>query len=50
MIAFPIKVAVKNVLKGMRKCPQVIPAKSKRGLGIDAQDRMVQKPYFYILS
>jgi len=50
IIAFPIKVAEKKVLKGIRKCPQVIPAKSKRGLGIDAQARMVKNPYFYILS
>jgi hypothetical protein len=43
-------VAEKKVLKGIRKCPQVIPAKSKRGLGIDAHARIVKKPYFYILS
>lgn len=29
-----MNVAKKNVENGMRKCPQVIPAKSKRGLGI----------------
>jgi hypothetical protein len=37
MIDLPIAVAEKNVAKGMRKCPQVIPAKSKRGLGMLAQ-------------
>lgn len=50
MIAFPMKVAEKKVLKGILKCPQVIPAKSNRGLGIDAHARMVKNPYFYILS
>ena len=45
-----MKVAEKNVLKGIRKCPQVIPARSKRGLGMDAQAKMVQKPYLYMLS
>ena len=50
MIALPTKVAEKNVLKGMRKCPHVIPAKSNKGLGIDAHAKMVAKPYFYILS
>ena len=50
IIAFPTKVALKKVLKGILKCPQVMPAKSERGLGIDAQARIVPKPYFYILS
>lgn len=50
MIAFPMKVAEKKVLKGILKCPQVIPAKSNKGLGIDAHARMVKNPYFYILS
>ena len=45
-----MKVAVKKVRKGILKCPQVIPAKSKRGLGIEAHARMVPKPYFYMLS
>ena len=49
MIAFPIKTAEKNVLKGILKCPLVIPARSKRGLGIEAQTKMAKKPYFYIL-
>jgi hypothetical protein len=34
IIAFPITVAPKNVQKGTEKCPQVIPARSKRGFGI----------------
>jgi hypothetical protein len=50
MIALPIKVAVKNVLKGIRRWPQVIPAKSNRGLGIEAHARIVANPYFYMLS
>jgi len=50
MIALPTKVAEKNVLKGIRKCPQVIPAKSNRGLGMEAQAKIVANPYFYMLS
>lgn len=46
MIAFPMKVAEKNVLKGIRKCPLVMPARSKRGLGMEAQAKMAQNPYF----
>ena len=46
MMAFPMKVALKNFLKGILKWPQVMPAKSKRGLGMDAQRRIVIKPYF----
>lgn len=46
MIAFPMKVAEKKVLKGMRKCPLVMPARSKRGLGMEAQAKMAQNPYF----
>ena len=34
MMAFPIEVAVKKMLNGIKKCPQVIPAKSNSGLGI----------------
>ena len=49
-MAFPMKVAVKNVLKGIRKWPQVMPARSKSGLGIEAHAKIVAKPYFYILS
>jgi hypothetical protein len=47
MKALPRQVAVKKVVKGMRKWPQVIPARSKRGLGIDAQRRTVKKAFFY---
>jgi hypothetical protein len=50
IIAFPIKVAVKNVLKGILKWPHVIPAKSKSGFGIEAHAKIVTKPYFYKLS
>jgi hypothetical protein len=46
MIAFPMNVAVKNFLNGILKCPQVMPAKSKSGLGIEAQSNIVTKPYF----
>ncbi len=49
MIALPINVALKNVLKGMRKCPLVIPARSNNGFGIEAQAKIAQNPYFYIL-
>ena len=49
MTAFPIRTAEKNVSKGILKCPLVIPARSNRGLGIEAQAKMAQKPYFYIL-
>ena len=34
IIAFPINVAPKNVQKGTKKWPQVIPARSNKGLGI----------------
>jgi len=34
MTALPISVAPKNVPKGIRKCPHVIPARSNNGLGI----------------
>lgn len=50
MMALPTKVAEKKVLKGIRKCPQVIPAKSNKGLGIEAHASIVANPYFYILS
>lgn len=45
-----MKVAVKKVLKGILKWPQVMPAKSNKGLGMDAHAKMVPKPYFYMLS
>jgi len=50
MIAFPIKVGIKNFLKGILKCPHVMPAKSNNGFGIDAHNNIVIKPYFYMLS
>ena len=43
----PIKVAPKNVEKGIKKWPQVIPARSKSGLGIEAIKNTVTKAYFY---
>ena len=46
IIAFPMKVAEKNFLKGILKWPQVIPAKSNRGFGMDAQSKIVTNPYF----
>lgn len=45
-----MKVGIKNFLKGILKCPHVIPAKSNKGFGIEAHNRIVIKPYFYILS
>jgi len=33
-MAFPIAVATKKVQNGIEKWPQVIPAKSNKGLGI----------------
>lgn len=41
-----MNVALKKVVKGMRKCPQVIPARSNSGLGIEAHSRTVMNPYF----
>lgn len=46
---FPIAVAPKKTRKGIPKCPQVIPAKSNKGLGIEAQINTVKNPYFYKL-
>ena len=43
MIALPIKVAVKNVKNGIFKLPHVIPAKSNKGLGTEANKRIVIK-------
>ena len=42
--ALPISVAPKKVQKGMRKWPQVIPARSKSGFGIEAAARMPKNP------
>jgi hypothetical protein len=36
----------KNVKKGILKWPHVIPAKSNKGLGIEARRRIVMKPCF----
>lgn len=44
-----MKVAEKNVLNEIPKWPQVIPAKSNRGFGIEAQSKTVMNPYFYRL-
>lgn len=41
-----MRVAPKNVQKGIKKWPQVIPARSNSGLGMDAQARMPKKPTF----
>jgi len=49
IIDFPMAVAVKNVRKEIPKLPQVIPAKSNRGFGIEAQRRIAINPYFYKL-
>lgn len=34
IMALPMKAAPKNTVKGIRKCPQRKPARSKRGFGI----------------
>lgn len=47
MTAFPNKVAVKNIENGIKKCPQVIPAKSNNGLGIDAHRKTVMNACFW---
>ncbi len=47
MIAFPIDVAEKNVMNGIKKCPQVMPAKSNNGLGIEAQSKTVMNACFW---
>ena len=50
MKALPVTVAPKNVEKGIKKWPQVIPAKSNRGLGMDAHNRTVKNAFFYNFS
>ena len=50
MMALPMNVAEKKVLKGMRKWPQVMPARSNKGFGMEAHAKIVQKPYFSMLS
>ncbi|RMZ99926.1 hypothetical protein BpHYR1_038563 [Brachionus plicatilis] len=49
MIAFPTSVAPKNVQNFTKKWPQVIPAKSKSGLGIEAHNKMPMNPTFLII-
>lgn len=46
IIDLPINVGIKNFLKGILKWPQVIPAKSNKGLGIEALTKIVANPYF----
>jgi len=41
IIDFPINVAPKNTPKGTKKWPQVNPAKSNKGLGIEAHNKTV---------
>ena len=41
-----MSVAPKNVQKGTRKWPHVMPARSNSGLGIDAHARIPRKPTF----
>lgn len=45
--AFPTIAAPKKVFNSIPKCPQSNPAKSNKGLGIEAQSITVQNPYFY---
>lgn len=45
-----MKVAEKNFLKGILKWPHVIPAKSNKGFGMEAHNKIVIKPYFCKLS
>ena len=42
---FPTKVALKKVKMVIPRCPQVRPARSNRGLGIEAARRIAQNPY-----
>ena len=44
-MALPIRVAPKNVQKGTRKCPHVIPARSNSGLGICKTINQFIHPY-----
>ena len=46
MNALPSTVAVKNVENGIKKWPQVMPAKSNNGLGIDAHKKTVMNACF----
>jgi len=47
IIDLPMKVAPKNTPKGIRKWPQVSPAKSNRGLGIEAHRVTAKKAFFF---
>jgi hypothetical protein len=44
--ALPMAVAMKKVQKGISRCPQVRPARSKRGFGIDAKSMIAKNPPF----
>ena len=43
--ALPQKVAPKKTQKGVRKCPQQMPQRSKSALGQAASRKMPQKPF-----
>lgn len=47
MTALPIKVAPKNVQKGTKQWPQVIPAKSYTGFGKEAQKKDTKEANFF---
>ena len=44
---FPIAVAMKNVQKDIKKWPQVSPARSKSGFGIEAHNSTTKKARFF---
>src|SRR5688572_12775675 len=46
MIALPSKVAPKKVQNGTKKWPHVMPARSNKGLGMDAHAKIPMKPAF----
>jgi len=46
--ALPIAVARKKVLNGIRKCPHIMPARSKSGLGIEAHRSTTMNAFFLI--
>ena len=49
MTALPISVAPKKVQKGTKKWPQVIPAKSNKGLGIWKSEDKIETFLIYNL-
>lgn len=49
MMALPMKVAEKKVRKGIFRLPQVIPARSNKGLGTEASKRIVTKACFSMM-